>query len=235
VNQTLLLIPTYNEADNIRSVLDQLSDAVPEADILVIDDTSPDGTHDIVRERSRISPQVHLLLREKKEGLARAYLAGFRWGLDRHYQNLVQMDADLSHDPKDVPRLLKALETADVAVGSRYIKGGGTEGWTLPRQFISRGGNVYAQAILGVSYRDLTGGFNAWKRKTLEKIDLATIQSKGYAFQVEMKYRAHKSGHKIVEVPILFKNRIHGYSKMSGLIVREAALRVIQLRTHLMI
>jgi dolichol-phosphate mannosyltransferase len=233
VNNTLVIIPTYNEKENLPIVLDALLSQKCGVDILVVDDSSPDGTAEVARKYQKTHPEVHLLLRPQKEGLARAYLAGFDWGLKKTYANFIEMDADLSHDPKDIPRFIEALKTSDAVVGSRYIKGGGTEGWDRFRQFISRGGNVYAKFVLSVDYQDLTGGFNGWTRSTLQKISLASIESKGYAFQVEMKYRAHKQGLKIVEIPILFKNRIHGVSKMSHHIVTEAALRVFKLRTQI--
>jgi dolichol-phosphate mannosyltransferase len=232
LNKSLVIIPTYNEKENLPLVLDALLSQQCGTDVLIVDDNSPDGTAEIAREYGKQHPEVQLLLREKKDGLARAYLAGFDWGLKRHYDNFIEMDADLSHDPKDVPRLIEALKAADAVVGSRYVKGGGTEGWDRFRQLISRGGNIYAKLVLSVKYEDLTGGYNAWTRKTLKEIDLSAIQSKGYAFQVEMKYRAHRRGLKIVEIPILFRNRIHGVSKMSHHIVTEAALKVLKLRNQ---
>ncbi len=227
--RALILVPTYNEIENISRFLQTLLQTEG-YDILVMDDSSPDGTAKAVEEIQKKSPRVHLLNRKKKEGLALAYLAGFEWGMEKGYDQFVQMDADFSHSPKDLPRLLKALETSDMAMGSRYIPGGSVSGWGPIRQLISRGGNIYAQSILGLKYRDLTGGFNAWNRHALEKMDLRAIRSKGYAYQVEMKYRCIKAGCTLKEIPIHFENRILGTSKMSSDIIWEAAGRVVKLR-----
>ena len=229
-NCNLVIVPTYNEIENISQLLSALNDQAQDCDILVVDDNSPDGTADAVKTFAQTHPQVHLLSRQKKDGLAGAYIAGFHWGLSRAYEKFVQMDADFSHSPADVTRLLKALDTHDQAMGSRYIQGGSTSGWTLPRIFISRGGNIYARTVLQLPYNDLTGGFNAHRRKVLESIHLNDITSKGYAFQVEIKFRTFKKGFKQIEIPILFENRRLGVSKMSGDIVKEAAYKVFQLR-----
>ncbi|NBX68545.1 MAG: polyprenol monophosphomannose synthase [Proteobacteria bacterium] len=229
-NRSLVIVPTYNEIENITQILTALAAKAPEVDVLVVDDSSPDGTAAAVTNFANSHSNVHLLSREKKNGLAGAYIAGFKWGLEKGYEQFVQMDADFSHSPADVPRLLKALETYDQAMGSRYIKGGSTSGWTLPRILISRGGNIYAKSVLGLPYKDLTGGFNAHRRKVLETIGLEQITSRGYAFQVEIKYRTYKKGFSQVELPILFENRKFGESKMSQDIVKEAALKVLQLR-----
>lgn len=229
-NPNLVIVPTYNEIENITQILTALTEKAPNCDVLVVDDSSPDGTADAVKTFAKTHPQVHLLSREKKDGLAGAYIAGFRWGLERPYERFVQMDADFSHNPTDVPRLIKALETYDQVMGSRYVKGGGTSGWTLPRVFISRGGNIYARTVLHLPYQDLTGGFNAHRRKVLETIGLGQITSRGYAFQVEIKYRTFKKGFTQIEIPIHFENRKYGVSKMSQDIVKEAAYKVFQLR-----
>lgn len=229
-NRSLVIVPTFNEIENITQILTALSEKAAQADILVVDDNSPDGTAKAVETFAATHPNVHLLLREKKNGLAGAYIAGFQWGLKKDYHYFVQMDADFSHSPADVPRLLKALETYDQAMGSRYIKGGSTSGWTLPRILISRGGNIYAKTVLGLPYSDLTGGFNAHRRKVLETIGLDQITSRGYAFQVEIKFRTYKKGFSQLELPILFENRRLGESKMSQDIVKEAAFKVLQLR-----
>lgn len=228
--KSLVIFPTYNEAENIGDIVARVREVVPEAQILVVDDNSPDGTARIVENLQRSDEKVNLMVRPGKQGLAGAYLAGFQWGLARGFDAIVEMDADFSHRPEDLPRLLDALKTNDVAVGCRYMRGGGTVGWSWLRQGISRGGNLYAQGILRLPYLDLTGGFNAWRRAVLETIDLASIHSRGYAFQVEMKYRAHRKGFRIAEIPILFENRRRGISKMTGKIVWEAAYRVLQMR-----
>lgn len=225
----LILVPTYNEIENIPKFLPELL-KLQGVEVLVIDDNSPDGTAKAVKEIQTNQPRLHLLNRANKEGLALAYLAGFQWGFDRGYEVFVQMDADFSHAIKDVPRLLAALKTHDMAMGSRYVPGGSTSGWTAIRKGISRGGNIYAQTILGMPYKDMTGGFNAWKKHVLDTIDLSKLRSRGYAYQVEMKYRCHKAGFKMAEVPILFENRVLGESKMSGHIVWEAAARVLKLK-----
>ena len=226
----LVVMPTYNEAENIQAMLSKLLVTGSGFDVLIVDDNSPDGTGKLVDELSLHEPRVRHLHREKKQGLGPAYIAGFSWGVDHGYRKIVQMDADFSHDPKDVPRLLEHLERNDVVVGSRYMKGGSTGGWGWVRKFISEGGNLYARLCLGLPYRDLTGGFNAWSVEILNKIDFPSVSAKGYAFQVELKYRALCAGGRMEEVPIHFENRIVGKSKMSGSIVSEAALRVLKLR-----
>ncbi len=225
----LVIIPTYNEVENIGKILPEVLKHT-DADVLVVDDNSPDGTGKIVEEMAKTEKRVRILKREKKEGLAPAYLHAFKNAMAEGYEALLQMDADFSHSPSDVPRMFEALAKHDVAVGSRYVPGGGTAGWTWPRKVISRGGNVYAQLILSTQIVDMTGGFNAWKCSALKKLSLETVRSKGYAFQVELKYRAFKKGLSIVEVPILFVNRRFGYSKMSKDIVREAAFRIFQMK-----
>lgn len=229
-NQALVVVPTYNEAENINRLLFALTRDVEGIDILVVDDSSPDGTAAIVERFSRLNDRVHLLSRPKKDGLAGAYIAGFNWGLQRGYQYFLEMDADFSHQPSDVNRFLFELKSNDVVVGCRYIEGGGIHGWGFVRQFISRGGNLYAQKVLSLPYQDLTGGFNGWRKEVLEAIDINTIKSKGYAFQVELKNRAHRKNFKIKEIPIRFHNREYGRSKMTMKIVGEAAFRVLQMR-----
>ena len=226
----LVVIPTYNERENLPVLLDRLFAAVPDAHALVVDDGSPDGTGALADERAASDPRVHVLHRTSKDGLGRAYLAGFSWGLSRGYDRLVQMDADLSHDPADVPRLLAAASAADFALGSRYVDGGGTVNWGLLRRILSRGGSLYARTILGLPHHDLTGGFKCWNRRVLEAIDLPSIQSNGYSFQIEMTFRALRRGFRAVEVPIVFTDRIDGVSKMSKRIVVEAVGMVWKLR-----
>lgn len=229
-NTCLVIIPTFNELENIPIVIDRLLEEAPFVDILVVDDNSPDKTAQAVEEICASEPRVHLLNRTQKEGLALAYRAGFDWGLSKGYQCFIQMDADLSHDPSDTHKIQQALLKHDVVVGSRYISGGGTSGWGLHRQVISRGGNTYARMILGGQCQDMTGGFNGWSKHALETIDYKTVVSKGYAYQVEMKFRALKAGFIPFEFPIHFRNRTLGKSKMSYDIVFEAAYRVLKLK-----
>jgi dolichol-phosphate mannosyltransferase len=227
----LVVVPTYNEIENLDTLVERLRAALPDDDLLVVDDNSPDGTGRRADEIAAADPRVHVLHRQGKEGLGRAYVAGLGWGVARGYDRLVQMDADLSHEPEAVPSLLAALDGgADLVLGSRYVKGGGTVNWGLYRRVLSRGGSLYARLILGLPYRDLTGGFKCWRRHVLEDIDLPTIRSDGYSFQIEMTYRAHLRGHKIVEVPITFADRVDGVSKMSKRIVAEAVGMVWRLR-----
>lgn len=227
----LIVIPTYNEAENIGRILPEVLKCAPDADILVVDDSSPDGTGKIVESIAREEKRVRLLTREKKDGLARAYLTAFELAIKEGYDAILQMDADFSHAPSDVPKLFNALKVHDVAIGSRYVYGGGTSGWTWPRKMISRGGNLYAQMMLGTKIIDMTGGFNAWRSSTLKSLQLETVKSKGYAYQVELKYRAYKRNFSILEIPILFLNRRFGHSKMSKDIIREAAYRVFQMKS----
>ncbi len=227
---SLVIVPTYNEAENILLLLQEIRKEAPNLHVLVVDDNSPDGTAKLVKEAQAKFPNLHLLNRVKKDGLALAYIAGFHWALEKGYGFIIQMDADFSHQPKSLPKFLERLEKYDVVVGSRYIEGGGTQGWSWIRQLISRGGNVYAKLILGLPFSDLTGGFNGWRAEVLKTIDLPSITARGYAFQVELKYRACRHGFQLVEQPILFENRRYGVSKMTGSIVWEAAIRVVQMR-----
>ena len=227
---SLIVVPTYNEVENLGALLTRVGEETPEAHVLVVDDNSPDGTRNVVKNFQRQDPRVHLLERPGKQGLGPAYLAGMRWGIDHGYDKIVQMDADFSHDPSYLPKFLRTLDEADVVMGSRYAPGGTTENWSLLRKFISRGGNTYAKTVLGLKYTDLTGGFNGWRAKALEKLGFEAVRSRGYAFQVELKYRAHVAGLKLAEVPITVPDRRLGQSKMSSRIVFEAALRVLQLR-----
>ena len=201
-------------------------------EVLVIDDASPDGTGEIADRLTAELPWVHVLHRERKEGLGPAYLAGFRWALELGADLVLEMDCDFSHDPADVPRLVEAAESADLVLGSRYVRGGGTRNWGLIRRFISRGGSLYAQALLQLGIRDLTGGFKCYRRAVLEAIDLDAISSLGYAFQIETTYRALRGGFRVVEVPITFADREVGGSKMSKAIVLEAIWKVPLLRAR---
>ncbi|WP_395138676.1 polyprenol monophosphomannose synthase [Armatimonas sp.] len=225
---TLIVIPTYNEKENVVTLVTQLRQNVPEAHLLIVDDGSPDGTGSLVDGLAASDPQVHVLHRTTKDGLGRAYVAGFTWGLARDYDRLVQMDADLSHNPCDVPRLLAA--DADLVIGSRYVPGGGTVNWGAGRRILSRGGCLYARTILGLPLQDLTGGFKCWRRAALEAVNLPEIRSNGYSFQIEMTWRALQAGFKATEVPIVFTDRIDGVSKMSKRIVFEAVGLVWRLR-----
>jgi len=231
VARPLIVVPTFNEVDNVDALLDGIRAHAPAADVLFVDDNSRDGTVDRIHARQTTLPgKIHLLQRPGKLGLGTAYVAGFRWALERDYDLVQEMDADLSHDPKYLPALHEACERHDVAIGSRYIPGGGTENWGLSRKFISGFGNVYARTILGLKVRDLTGGFNAWRRNVLETVSLDAVRSEGYAFQIELKYRAARAGFSLHEVPILFADRREGQSKMSARVALEAMTRVWALR-----
>ncbi|MFD4986888.1 polyprenol monophosphomannose synthase [Streptomyces sp. NPDC058374] len=223
---TLVIIPTYNEADNIAPIVARVREAVPEAHVLVADDNSPDGTGKIADELAADDEQVHVLHRAGKEGLGAAYLAGFRWGLERDFGVLVEMDADGSHQPEELPRLLTALKGADLVLGSRWVPGGRVVNWPRSRQLLSRGGSTYSRFLLDVPLRDITGGYRAFRRETLEKLGLTEVASQGYCFQVDLARRAVQAGCRVVEVPITFVEREHGDSKMSRDIVVEALWRV---------
>ena len=231
--RTLIIIPTYNERENLENILAAIHDVVPHVHVLIVDDGSPDGTGEIADRLRRGDERIHVLHREGKLGLGTAYIAGFKYALERDYERIFEMDADFSHDPKYLPQMLAACETHDLAIGSRYVTGGGTENWGLARRFISRGGGLYARTILGVSIRDLTAGFMCYRRETLGAIDLDAVSSTGYVFQIELKYRVHKLGRSIVEIPIVFPDRVAGVSKMSGDIAREAITQVWKLKMRL--
>lgn len=226
----LICVPTYNEAENLPLLVPAVHQALPDAHILVIDDRSPDGTGDIADRLAAEDPRVHVLHRAGKEGLGPAYLAGFRWGLDRGYPVICEFDADFSHPPRYLPEMMRRLADADVAIGSRWVPGGGVENWGWTRRLVSRGGSWYGRAVLRAPIRDLTGGFNAYRREVLEAIDLSDVQSRGYVFQIELKYRALLAGYRVVEFPIVFPDRVRGKSKMSGGIFVEAAAAVWRLR-----
>ncbi|MFD6130258.1 polyprenol monophosphomannose synthase [Streptomyces diastaticus] len=223
---TLVIIPTYNEADNLAPVVARVREAVPEAHVLVADDNSPDGTGKIADELAADDERVHVLHRAGKEGLGAAYLAGFRWGLEHDFGVLVEMDADGSHQPEELPRLLTALKGADLVLGSRWVPGGRVVNWPRSRQLLSRGGSTYSRLLLDVPLRDITGGYRAFRRETLERLGLTEVASQGYCFQVDLARRAVQAGCSVVEVPITFVEREHGDSKMSRDIVVEALWRV---------
>ncbi|WP_103500266.1 MULTISPECIES: polyprenol monophosphomannose synthase [unclassified Streptomyces] len=222
----LVVIPTYNEAHSIRPLVSRLRAAVPHADVLVADDNSPDGTGAVADALAAADPRVSVLHRPAKEGLGAAYLDGFRWGLDRGYGVLVEMDGDGSHQPEQLPRLLTALRSADVVIGSRWVPGGRIVHWPRYRELLSRGGSRYSRALLDLPVLDATGGFRALRGHVLEPSLLADVASQGYCFQVDLLHRAARAGHRIVEVPITFVERAHGDSKMSRSIVTEALWRV---------
>jgi dolichol-phosphate mannosyltransferase len=229
--RTLVVIPTYNEREGLAAIVKAVRTAVPEATVMVVDDASPDGTGVLADELAAADPQVRVKHRAAKEGLGPAYIDAFLQALSEGWERIVQMDADFSHDPCDVPRLLAELDAgADVATGSRYVRGGGTVNWGLRRRIISRGGSLYARSILGVPVRDLTGGFKAWKAEALGALSPADVHAKGYGFQIEMTYRALKTGARVVEIPIRFVDRRLGQSKMSSTIFAEALTIVWRLR-----
>jgi len=226
IEPVLVVIPTYNERENLGPILDRLHKALPDVHVLVVDDGSPDGTGELADERAAANEHVHVMHRTEKAGLGAAYIAGFRWGLAREYNTIVEMDADGSHAPEDLPRLLDAVGDADLAIGSRYVPGGSVVNWPLNRQILSRGANVYSQVALGMRVRDITAGFRAYRRPVLEKLALDEVNSHGYCFQIDLTLRTADAGFEIVEVPITFTEREIGESKMSGSIIREAFLRV---------
>ncbi|HEY3445150.1 MAG TPA: polyprenol monophosphomannose synthase [Myxococcales bacterium] len=233
MSDALVIIPTYNEAENVEPITRAVLAADPRLDVLIVDDNSPDGTGAKADALAKAEPRIHVLHRAAKEGLGRAYLAGFEWALSRPYRYVFEMDADFSHDPRYLPRFLAEMDAgADMVLGSRYVEGGGTVNWGISRQIISKGGSLYARSILGVGVRDLTGGFKCFRRETLEGLDLATVRSAGYAFQVELTYRAIKRGYKVKEIPIVFEDRRVGKSKMSRKIFLEAVTMVWKLRAR---
>jgi len=226
----LVLIPTYNERDNLIPLIDAVQSNLPSSHVLIIDDNSPDGTGELAAARARDDPLVNVMHQQTKQGLGRAYLAGFRWALERDYSHIFEMDADSSHDPQDLPRLLMATRTTDIALGCRWMPGGSVSGWSFRRLMLSRLGNLYARTILGLPYRDLTGGFKCFRRQALQHIDLDTVLSVGYGFQIETTWRALQAGLSVSEVPIVFTDRVRGDSKMSASTFNEALLLVWKLR-----
>lgn len=230
----IVLLPTYNERENLEAILDAIFLAQPDFHVLVIDDASPDGTGDLADARAAADPRVHVLHRSGKQGLGKAYVAGFEWALasEQGFTHLFEMDADFSHDPRYLGALLRACTEggADLAIGSRYVPGGGTRGWPWHRQLISRGGGLYARLLLSLPIRDPTAGFICFRRRVLERLDLAALETQGYGFQIELKYRALHAGFRILEVPIVFVERERGQSKMSGKIAAEALVKVLGLR-----
>jgi dolichol-phosphate mannosyltransferase len=224
--RALVVIPTYNEAESVVGVVDRVLEADARVDVLIVDDGSPDGTAKLVAERAAGEPRVDLLERDAKQGLGAAYRAGFAWGLERGYEALVEMDADMSHPPERLPALLDGLAEADLVIGSRYVPGGRTVNWSPLRKAISRGGNTYVRLALGIPVHDSTAGYRAYRRQVLEALPVSSVQSNGYCFQIEMAHRTWQEGFRVVEVPIAFTERATGVSKMSKQIVAEALWRV---------
>jgi dolichol-phosphate mannosyltransferase len=226
VASVLVVVPTYNEASSLAGIVGRVRSAVPAADLLVVDDGSPDGTGQVAEHLSSADRHVHVLHRPGKVGLGAAYVAGFRWGLERGYARFVQMDADGSHLPEQVPLLLGGLDGADLVIGSRWTPGGSVHNWSRRREVLSRGGNLYARLATGVDVRDATGGFRAWRREALGAVDLGSVASTGYCFQVDLTRRAVRAGMRVREMPIRFVERTAGESKMGPAVVGEALWRV---------
>jgi dolichol-phosphate mannosyltransferase len=228
VGRVAVIVPTYNERENLETVTTRVLDAVPDAGLLIVDDNSPDGTGELADKLAAQDSRVHVLHRPGKSGLGAAYIAGFGWALEHGYGAMVEMDADGSHQPEDLPRLLAALADADLVVGSRWVPGGKVENWPKSREALSRGANIYVRLMMGIGVRDATGGFRAYRADTLRKIDIGTVVSQGYCFQIDLTLRTLDAGLKVTEVPITFVERVHGVSKMSNAIVVEAFWRVAQ-------
>lgn len=222
--KVLVIMPTFNEAGNIHNAVTRLFDHNKEVDLLIVDDSSPDGTGQLADELAKSNKKISVLHRAGKEGLGAAYIAGFRWAFERGYDYLVEMDADGSHRPEDLPKLLAVCENFDLVIGSRYVRGGKTMNWPFYRQWLSRGGNIYARIMLGSKLNDMTAGFRVFKAEFLKKFDFESINARGYSFQIEMAYRTIRSGGKATEVPITFVEREIGVSKMSTNIVTEALM-----------
>lgn len=230
VDRVLVIVPTYNEARNLGEIVPAILRESSRIEVLVVDDNSPDGTGRMADEMAAANPRIHVLHRQAKEGLGRAYIAGFRWALERGYGAICEMDADFSHDPKFLPRFLDAIVDADLVLGSRYATGVNVINWPISRLLLSLGANFYARVITGLPLTDSTGGFKCFRRQVLAAIDFDKVKSNGYAFQIEMSFRAWKKGFKLKEIPIIFHDRVEGQSKMSKKIVREAIWMVWWLR-----
>lgn len=228
VAKNIIVIPTYDERENVVKMADALLQCREDVAVLFVDDNSPDGTGEVIEKIARENPRIMCLHREKKEGLGRAYIAGFKKALELGAEKIIQMDCDFSHNPEDIARLLNS--DADLVIGSRYVKGGGTHGWPFKRRLISRAGGIFIRAVTGMKLKDPTGGFKCWKRSTLKAVDLDTIRSMGYSFQLEMNYFAWKNGFKIVEIPIFFTDRERGYSKITPGIAWESVKVSLMLR-----
>lgn len=235
MNKTLVIIPTYNEIENIETVLEKTFSLDLDLDILIVDDNSPDKTYEKIEEMidsKQYGDKLHLLLRKGKEGLGKAYIAGFKYALEREYQNIIEMDADLSHHPKYLHTFLEKIKEYDLVIGSRYIAGGGSVHWSALRKLISYGGGLYAKTILGIDVNDVTGGYKCFRREVLESINFDNVITTGYAFQIEMNYRASIGGFSVTEIPIIFEDRVAGKSKISKKIFIEAFLKVVVLRYY---
>ncbi len=228
--KALIIFPTYNEKDNIEKIINEVLPLDTRLHVLVVDDSSPDGTGEIVDRMSAANPRINVLHRHNKEGLGRAYIAGFKWGIERNFDYIFEMDADFSHDPKYIPDFLREIESHDLVLGSRYICGVNVINWPMGRLLLSYYANVYTRIVTGLPLRDATGGFKCFRREVLEAIDLDAVRSNGYIFQIEVSMRVWKKGFRIIEIPIIFVDRIMGQSKMSKKIVREAIWKVWYLR-----
>ena len=235
MNKALIIIPTYNEIENSKKLIPQLLEMYPFINILVVDDNSPDGTADFVKQLSEKDDRVHLLKRERKMGLGTAYVAGFRYMLENNYDLAFEMDADFSHDPKEIKNFLKAAEETDLVIGSRYINGVNVINWPMSRLLLSWFANKYTRVITGMPICDSTGGFKCFRREVLKSIDLKEVRSNGYAFQIELNFKAWKKGFRLKEIPIIFVDRVQGTSKMSKKIVHEAIFMVWKLRIRSML
>jgi len=226
VQRLLMVVPTYDEADNLAWLVGRILASVPHADVLVVDDSSPDGTGAIADRMAAQEPRIQVLHRPTKEGLGKAYLAGFRWALARDYDVIGEIDADGSHQPEQLPSLLAALEDADLVIGSRWVAGGSVTNWAFTRELLSRGGNLYTRLLLGIKVRDTTAGYRLFRRTTLEKIDLDDVSSYGYVFQADLAFRTLRAGLRVVEVPIEFVERVRGDSKMTRDVATESLRRI---------
>jgi dolichol-phosphate mannosyltransferase len=233
--RSLVIVPTYNESRNLPRIVPEILAQDARLEVLVVDDDSPDGTGALAEDMAARNPRIHVLHRAAKEGLGRAYLAGFRWALERPFDHVFEMDADFSHDPKFLPRFLDAIEHVDLVIGSRYKTGVNVINWPMSRLLLSYFANVYARIVTGMPLSDATGGFKCFRRRVLEAVDLDRVRSNGYAFQIEMSFRAWKKGMRLAEIPIVFVDRVEGQSKMNKRIVREAVWMVWWLRLRAMV
>ena len=228
--KTVIISPTYNESENIKTLIDEVFKRDPDYHMLIVDDSSPDGTALIVKKLQQTYPNLHLKIRDKKDGLGKAYIFGFNWALKKNFDAIAQMDADMSHHPKEIKKMTQLLANNDVSIGSRYIDGVSVVNWPIRRLILSYGANVYSRIVTGMPIKDATGGFKVWRKEVLESIDLNKVRSSGYSFQIEMNFRAWIKGYKLIEHPIIFIDRTVGQSKMSRSIMLEAILMVWRLR-----